>query len=166
MPFRGNTGTYYVRNTARTQKLYMDAIVRSNRLKMKGSDQQAMAVNLFDNAASEGLRVKTFVGDETEYLPNGYHYHRRQDMMQKMMDGKANTFLFHMNWASEKTIKVKFLKQMGAWYVQEDTCNFDEANLGNLTTKVLGCCSSEPILGCFFSNRVSVQDCSSSPTLR
>ena len=163
MPFRGNSGTYYVRNTPKTQKLYMDAIVRSYRLKVKASDQQAMAANLFENAASEGLYVKTYQAEETEFLPNGYHYHYRQDLMRKMLKGESNTFMFHMNWASEKTIKVKFLKQMGAWYVQ-DHCNFAKENLANLTN-VGGCCSAEPIVECFFSNRVSVQDCSSSPKL-
>lgn len=159
MPFRGNTGTYYVRNNAKTQKVYFDAIYRSNRLQMKASDQQAMAANLFENAVSEGLRVKTYSAEETEFLPNGFHYHYRRAFVDKMIRGKTDAYMFHMNWASEKTIKVKFLKQLGAWYVKPG-CEWSSNS-----TQASSCCSADPILECFFSNRASLEDCSSSPLL-
>lgn len=116
-----------------------------------------MAANLFENAAGFALRVKTYNGEETSYLPNGFHFHNRIDVMNKVIRGETDSVLFHMNWAKEKTIKVKFMKQIGAWYVQEQ-CE-DVKQLQNVTH----CCAAEPLVSCHFSNRASLLDCSSYP---
>ena len=117
---------------------------------------------LADASSKFGLKVKTLSYAD---FPSGKDYHHRKPFMQSWLAGKEDPYAFHMCWTQNKVDKVKYLKQLGGWFMHR-TCNEDSIR----TPKLLGsgnladsCCSAEPVLDCFFKDKASKEPCDTSP---
>ena len=139
--------------------LYSGDLIFSTR-----SHQQILVTLLAEANSLTGLRVKVLSRDREE-LPSGYHYHMDKDFMRKFVKGDTNSYIFHMCWTLNKDDKLKFLQQMGMWYVN-DQC------VGKTTSEILpgkhagvvdACCSAEPLFTCHYSDKASIKSCRDSP---
>ena len=111
------------------------------------SRQQILIALLAEANSLTGLKVKIL--DKNEYgFPGGQQYHSNFPYMKKFIEGKVTPQIFHMSWTLNKDDKLKFLRQMGMWYVN-DHCIGKEAN--EITDgknpgadMLVVCCSAEP----------------------
>jgi len=128
------------------------------------SHQQVLISMLTEHNSISGLRVKVLSRDQEEF-PSGYHYHMMsKTFMRKFVKGKTESWIFHMCWTLNKDDKLKFLRQMGMWYV-EDKCIGKRANQISDGGKQIGnaCCSVEPLTTCHYRDTPSIINCSYSP---
>lgn len=70
--------------------------------------------------------------------------------MQKWLAGAVSPYVFHMCWTQNKDDKVKYLKQLGGWFIS----NKCDARPSEYTTSGMGCCTAEPQLQCFYKDKV------------
>jgi hypothetical protein len=132
--------------------MYAGEIVLSGR-----SHQEVLIQQLADLNMLVGLKVKVLNKDDYEF-PGGYHYNHiyDDDFMRRFIAGKAYPYMFHMSWTLNKDDKLKYLKQMGMWFVNDGCVGNDADILG-------GCCSSDPIFSCHYSDKPSIKSCSGFP---
>jgi len=127
------------------------------------SHQSALVQTLVDASSKFGLKVKTL---SYEDFPSGKDYHHRKPFMKAWLGGHEDPYAFHMCWTQNKVDKVKYLKQLGGWFMHR-TCHEDSLK----TTALLSqgplqdtCCSAEPVLDCFFRDKASkAPGCPDSP---
>ena len=123
---------------------------------------------LVEHSSSKGLSVKTFERDATIGLefPGGYHYHMRKNWVREMIMGKHSPYLFHMSWTKNKVNKIKFLQQMGDWYLQDQCLHIPASNISGIESDFTGtCCSAEMLFQCHYSDKPSKKSCKGSPTI-
>jgi hypothetical protein len=117
-----------------------------------------------------GLTVKVY-SKETEEFPGGLHFHRKKEVMKNIMSGNSKAYIFHMSWTNGKGDKLKFLQQMGEWYLN-DECIGKEAHEIVGTERGAGfknrtlssnCCLAEPIFKCHYRDKPSKIPCPDSP---
>jgi hypothetical protein len=118
---------------------------------------------LADTSSKFGLKVKTLSYVD---FPSGKDYHHRKPYMQQWLKGEVEPFAFHMCWTQNKVDKVKYLKQLGGWFMDrkcdEDTIRSSQLrDQGSLADT---CCTLEPVIDCFFKDKASKTSCSSSPS--
>jgi hypothetical protein len=178
-PWSFNTGLYFVRCTPRTV-FFFDVFSRMGDVVLKyRSHQAAMIALLGEHASWMGLRVKILERDSTDGMlfPGGYHFHRRWDYMKQVVQGRAHPYLFHMSWTESMGNKVRFLKQLGEWYVDPD-CENNNINRTTATTTGVTrnkdapptlplplCCLAEPVVECHYRDKPSKIPCRDSPAM-
>ncbi|KAL9191433.1 hypothetical protein ACHAXT_001139 [Thalassiosira profunda] len=164
-PYSANTGFYYVRNNDKTKFLFRSLLYLGDMVLSMTSHQQALAALLDEHSSLTGLRVKTLSGVD---FPGGYHYHRKKEIgfLKEIAQGKHVPYLFHMSWTTNRTNKLKFLQQMGAWYTNkqcEEGGGVKEANTLSGAGKLeAACCSAEPLITCHYIDKPSVEKCKGS----
>jgi len=165
-PYGANSGFYYIRNNSRSKLLFKTMMYSGDIIFACRSHQQILITLLAEANSLTGLRVKVLNRDGNEF-PGGFHYHTRQTYMKDFIGGKIKPHIFHMSWTLNKNDKLKFLRQMGMWYVN-DHC------IGKGTTDILSgqnpggdifgeCCSAEPLFTCHYRDKPSIKSCSDSP---
>lgn len=89
---------------------------------------------------------------------------RKDDFMKQFVRGEIDPYIFHMSWTLNKDDKLKFLEQMGMWYVK-DYCTGQEGTeiLGENAAGVNACCSAEPIIRCHYRDEPSIKSCAGFP---
>ena len=107
-----------------------------------------------------GLKVKVL--DDVDLFPGGFQYHYDKEYMYKMLAGDHRPLIFHMCWTDGKISKVKFLKQLGEWYVQND-CSKMIMDTKHGVTDFDNCCSTEPFISCYYRDKPSKVPCLNSP---
>lgn len=167
-----------------------------------GSHQQVMISFLTEHASLFGLRVKIL---NDELFPGGFHFHRKREFMKKLMvtqkqqqekeketqslrsindENSALSWIFHMSWTKNKSYKIRFMKQMGIWYVKDmcidqsldgiqDSLNNniivgnsgEEEEVSHKSVVQHACCSVEPIISCHYRDKPSVVPCKDSPQM-
>ena len=119
-----------------------------------------------------GLRAKV-VSKDAEEFPGGYHYNQKSgQFMRNLFAGNVHPYIFHMSWTASKENKLKYLRQMGEWYVH-DACIQHEANdiagfdvpAANTAGGISACCSAEPLLSCHYRDKPSKVPCRDSPNI-
>jgi len=158
-PWRANTGFYFVRNNERTRYLVSEFLFSGDVVGVYGNDQGVMSVLLNEHSAMHGLQVKTLNWYE---FPGGRDYHFNVDFVNDVIDEKKEIWTWHMHWALNRELKVKYMEQSGWWYLNESCASkpldelLQEEDIGDLTSH---CCSVEPIVSCHFDDKPSVQLC-------
>ena len=71
--------------------------------------------------------------------------------------------MFHMCWTHNKDDKLKYLQQMGQWFLSDECGNGEVVGRGE-NGKLLDCCSAEPVVTCHFKDKPSIVKCESSPS--
>ena len=127
-------------------------------------DQHVMNMLLGEHSSTLGLSVKIF-SKELEEFPGGVQYHRKPEMMKKIIKGVSNAFVFHMSWTPNKTDKVKFFQQMGEWRVKEECIAKEVNDIATDESLINHCCSAEPLITCHYRDKPSKIPCPNSPPI-
>jgi len=166
-PLSANSGFYYVRANTKTQYLFTSFLSHADLVSLAGSHQQVMVQLLQEHSSLFGLEVKVFDKFESDYFPCGWQFFRRKDLMKSMMKGESKAYIYHSSWTNNKVDKLKYLQQMGQWFV-EDKCHspVDEIMGGGAVDRgalANECCSAEPLIKCYYSDFPSKIPCTDSP---
>lgn len=168
-PLSANSGFYYVRANEKTRYLFTSFLYHTVIVSLSGSHQQVMIQLLQDYSSLFGLHVKIFDKVETEFFPCGWQFFRRKDFMKRFVQGESDAFIYHSSWTSNKADKLKYLQQLGEWYVQDKCHNSVDEIMGGKTLKsgalANECCSAEALVKCYYRDVPSKIPCKSSPTL-
>lgn len=134
------------------------------------SHQITLVALLAEHTSLYGMKTKVLSRDSDEF-PGGHAFHNKKIFMKDIFAGRITPYIFHMSWTLNKDNKLKFIKQMGEWYVH-DKCVAKTAKeivgqaaivqRGNL---VAPCCSAEPIFSCFYKDKPSKKPCKDSPPI-
>lgn len=165
-PYSANSGFYYVRHNDRTRHLFTSLLYSGDFIAKTGSHQQALTALLAEHSSLTGLTVKTL---NTHDFPGGWSYHRRGNpTLREVVTNKHIPFIFHMSWTKNKDDKLKYLKQLGQWYVHEK-CEkgdiVDEVDSAGDEFISKSCCAADPIITCFYRDKPSITSCKDSPPI-
>jgi hypothetical protein len=145
-PFFANSGFYLVRYSEHTRHFLVRMLHSGDTIVTSASHQQALNSLLSEHASLYGLRTKTLRMDD---FPGGFHFHHNREFMRDVISQTRTPPMFHMSWTDDKPHKIKFLQQMGWWFVSSDG----------------GRCLAEPVVSCHYRDKPSVRPCSDSPAL-
>ena len=190
-PYSANTGFYYVRNNERTQSFFNSLLMAGDLIFATYSHQIALIAVLSEHVSLYGLKVKVW-NRNLEEFPGGYTFHERPDLMKKLVKGEIHPYIFHMSWTENKADKIRYMEQMGEWYLQ-DTCkrkskteilhavataalvegngNDGGGNNGNSIKNndnpvdLNYCCAAEPLVKCHYRDKPSIIPCPDAPPI-
>lgn len=119
------------------------------------SHQAALTALVNENVSAKGLRVKVWKKGETTPFPGGFEYHRKKELMRKMVKGKADVepYIFHMSWTKNKDNKKLYFEQLGEWFMK-DKC-----------LSGWDCCLPEANVTCHYRDKASKIPCKKSPNI-
>lgn len=100
-PLSANTGFYYVRSNSKTKHFFRHLLYSADLVAAWKSHQQVLIQLLNENRSLLSLSVKVFA-KELEEFPGGLHYHRKTNLMKKIMRGESKAYIFHMSWTENK----------------------------------------------------------------
>lgn len=181
-PLSANSGFYFVRANDRTRYLFTSLLYSGDVILKSKSHQQVLIQRMNEHISLFNLRVKV-ISREKDDFPGGFHYHRRRDFMKDIIQGKnKNPYIFHMSWTLNKENKLKYLQQMGEWFVNEkcigvkkqDILSLDNDNPedtaadgGDEPLAVANrCCLAEPKIQCHYRDKPSkIPLCKKSPPI-
>jgi len=167
-PYSANSGFYYIRSNQRSKLLFRTMMYSGDLIFACRSHQQILITLLAEANSLSGLRVKVLSRDEDDF-PGGFHYHMRRDSyMKDFVRGKKDPYIFHMSWTLNKDDKLKFLKQMGMWYVSDECVHKKAMDILSGTSAAGGdivsaCCSAESLFTCHYKDKPSIKSCADSP---
>ncbi len=164
-PYAANTGFYYVKNNPQTKAFFNSLLMSGDMILSTYSHQIALVQLLSEHASLYGLTVKIWNRDMHE-LPGGHYFHNKFASMRKIVAGDITPYIFHMSWTENKSNKVKFMQQMGMWYLQDACQNKPVAELEK-TDNNAGpeCCSTEPLIQCHYKDKPSMIPCPDAPSI-
>lgn len=172
-PYSANTGFYYVRNNKKTQHFFNSFLMAGDLITSTRSHQVPLVALLNEHASMYGMKVKIFSRDGNDF-PGGHAFHRRKDLMKDIIAGAIKPFIFHMSWTTNSKNKLKFLQQLGEWYVKDECVDTSAIKIlgrnfskdGAMTGKLIEpCCAVEPIFECFYRDKPSLKPCKDSPAI-
>lgn len=173
-PYSANSGFYFVRSNPKTRHLFRQFLYSSDLISAWYSHQAVLIALLAEHSSVMGLTVKVFP-KEMEELPGGLQFHRKKEVMKKILSGDSKAYIFHMSWTESKEGKIEFFQQMGEWYLN-DRCIGKEAHeiadteSGEIGASKYGtmsniCCSAEPIITCHYRDKPSKIPCPGAPLI-
>jgi len=167
-PYSANSGFYYIRNNAETRYFLTSLLYAGDLILTSSSHQQALIQVMTEHASQFGTRVKVLSRDMDEF-PGGWHYnaHEKKNFMKSIAKGEIVPYIFHMSWTENKDNKIKYLKQMGEWYVGDQCIQQTQDSIlgeGVHEAGELGsaCCLAEPNIVCFYRDKPSKIPCKDS----
>eukprot|EP00536_Pseudo-nitzschia_multiseries_P017189 jgi/Psemu1/224048/e_gw1.1420.3.1 len=168
-PYAANTGFYFVRNNERTRIFFNSLLMAGDLIMASFSHQIALVALVSEHVSLYGLRVKVWNRSLKEF-PGGYMYHEAPDLVKKLIKGETQPYIFHMCWTENKDDKVKYMQQMGQWYLQDSCRNKSKKKIHdsavNGTTGVgQQCCSSKSLITCHYRDKPSIIPCPDSPPI-
>ncbi|KAJ8601951.1 hypothetical protein CTAYLR_004437 [Chrysophaeum taylorii] len=138
-PLYANSGFYLLRANDRVVYFMHRLLLAYDNILAVRSHQHALIMLLLDTIAKYGLTANVLPPD---IFPQGQIFHHKKALMQKIIDGTIPAYVFHMCWTAGRTDKLKYLKNMGAWFLQP-TCSAD-ALANNLSVTPKSCCTGLP----------------------
>jgi len=173
-PYSANSGFYFVRSNDKTRHLFRHFLYSGDLIDAWSSHQQVLIALLSEHSSVMGLSVKVF-SKVMEEFPGGLQYHRKKELMKKIMNGDSKAYIFHMSWTKNKDDKLKFLQQMGEWYVNRQCIGEEARAIADKKSKIVGskidgemakhCCSIEPLITCHYRDKPSKNPCPESPLI-
>jgi len=166
-PWSANSGFYYVRNNHRTTNFLSQLVMSGDLILKTFSHQQALIATMAEHASLFGLKVKV-LGKEDDRFPGGHHFHQLgpNSYFKRYYRGETDPIIFHMSWTLNKDDKLKYLRQLGEWYVQDQCIDKAVAEIPlNGGTLSSACCSAEPLFSCFYRDKPSKKPCHDSSTI-
>jgi hypothetical protein len=150
-----DAGFYFVRNNVKT-RFFFALLLRMGDVISNARSHQSVLNNLLDDfVSSRGLRVKVWKKGDTNEFPGGFEFHKSRVYMHGVLQGVKNPFIFHMSWTDGSETKIKFLKQLGEWYIKEDGSGCYGQS----------CCLAQANVTCYFRDKPSKFPCNDSPPL-
>ena len=166
-PYSANTGFYYVRNNEKTRNFFNSFLMTGERILAMFSHQVPLVQHLSEHTSLFGLRVKIWERDEVEF-PGGHTFHSRPGQMKKIAKGEVEPYIFHQSWTDNKGDKIKYLRQMGHWYLKDECQNVPKNEILQEIGKILNnkdCCLAEPTITCHYKDKPSIIQCPDAPTI-
>ena len=164
-PYSANTGFYFVRSNDITRNLFRQFLYTADLITAWNSHQAVLIHMMAEHNSALGLTVKVYP-KEMEEFPGGLHFHRQKEMMKRIMGGTSKAYIFHMSWTENKIDKLKFFKQMGEWFVNDQCVGKEAHEIASAEGRSLShCCSAEPIITCYFRDKPSKVPCPDSPLI-
>ena len=157
-PYSSNSGFFYARSNKKVQYLLTSLLYHGDLIRKTRSHQQVLNQLLLEHSSQFGLKVKVLDRHNYNQFPGGWHFNFDHSTMHRIISGELQPYIFHMFFTDGKETKVKFLKQFGEWYVQ-DECR--DRLLGGVASEK--CCSVKPLITCYFKDKPSVIPCNDSP---
>jgi hypothetical protein len=138
-PFFSNSGFYYIKHTTKTQH-FLESFMKAaaSEIGYTHSHQSVLIRYLFETHKLFGLDVLLL---NMEDFPSGIMYHHNKKYMAKIRARTFTPFVFHMCWTANREDKVKFLKELGLWYLNPvNTCNEGRLMRTRAKSVTQGCC--------------------------
>mmetsp|Transcript_26431 Transcript_26431/g.54489 ORF Transcript_26431/g.54489 Transcript_26431/m.54489 type:complete len:675 (+) Transcript_26431:140-2164(+) len=166
-PYSANSGFFFVKSNSKTKYLLTSMLYHGDLVRKTSSHQQVFNHLLLEHSSLMGLRVKVMDQHDIKEFPGGDQYQHDNNGMHRIFSGQDKPFLFHMFWTDGHASKLKFLRQMGGWFVNDAclghwvTSFASDLNLvGSLSGR---CCSVEPLVTCHYRDKPSIIPCNDSP---
>ena len=163
-PYSANTGFYYVRSNDITRNLFRHLLYTADLITAWYSHQAVLIAMMAEHNSALGLTVKVY-SKEMEEFPGGLHFHRKKEVMKRIIGGDSKAFIFHMSWTENKIDKLKFFKQMGEWYVNDQCVGKTANETAGDGRSLSDCCSAKPIITCYYRDKPSKVPCPDSPLI-
>ena len=162
-PYSSNSGFFYSRSNKKVQYLFTSLLYHGDLIRKTHTHQQVLTQLLLEHSSLFGLKVKVLDRHDYNQFPGGWHFNYDHSTMHQIISGELKPHIFHMFWTDGKETKVKFLKQFGEWYVHDKCAEKSmEDNANNLPVSV-HCCSTKPLISCYFKDKPSAIPCNDSP---
>ncbi|KAL7433419.1 hypothetical protein ACHAXM_003546 [Skeletonema potamos] len=162
-PYSSNSGFFYSRANKKVQYLFTSLLYHGDLIRKTRTHQQVLTQLLLEHSSLFGMKVKVLDRHDYYEFPGGYHFNYDHSTMHQIISGELKPYIFHMFWTDGKETKVKFLKQFGEWYVNDD-CREGSMNNTHGLPASIHCCSAKPLISCYFKDRPSVVPCNDSPS--
>lgn len=138
-PFYGNSGFYYVRQNWRTVRLFQRFFLAVEKIAATRSHQEVLSQLILEEYDLTGLTVKVLSDRE---FPQGEVYLHQKVFLRSVLSGSSPApYIWHMCWTKNKLDKLRYFKEMGAWYLR-DECTQSTLKL-NPTLEVEQCCAPD-----------------------
>eukprot|EP00756_Hemistasia_phaeocysticola_P000894 Hpha_TRINITY_DN10647_c0_g3::TRINITY_DN10647_c0_g3_i1::g.156944::m.156944/K20892/RAY1; beta-arabinofuranosyltransferase len=116
-PYYANSGFYLVRNTPRGLQFAQEVLFQVDAV-LSGSSHQAVVDSMLaDGHSRYGLRVSIL---DPDLFSSGAYFHYRIAWVRDTLLGKADPYVFHMCWTSNKKEKLTFLKTLRWWWLKDE----------------------------------------------
>lgn len=162
-PYFVNSGFYYFKHNARVLYL-MERMIKSGagEISVSHSHQSVLIRYLTEVHDLYGIDVNVL---SNTLFPSGAMYHNNKTFIKRIKEYKDEPYVFHMCWTANREDKVKYLKDIGMWYLPESgadqkTCetpklmkDWVRGSIGSGKKKTLltHCCQA----GTYFTNKPS-----------
>ena len=116
-PYFVNSGFYYFKNTPKVKYL-MERMLKSGpgEISVSHSHQSVLIRYLTEAHDLYGMDVNVL---SSTSFPSGAMYHQNKSFIARIKKYQEEPFVFHMCWTANREDKVKYLKDLGMWYLPE-----------------------------------------------
>ena len=116
-PYFVNSGFYYFKNTPKVKYL-MERMLKSGpgEISVSHSHQSVLIRYLTETHDLYGMDVNVL---SSTSFPSGAMYHQNKSFIARIKKYQEAPFVFHMCWTANREDKVKYLKDLGMWYLPE-----------------------------------------------
>jgi hypothetical protein len=128
-PFYFNSGFYYVRQTDKSKYL-MERMLKIICELAETHSHQATLTKYFSEVI-DFTPIKFRMLESHEY-PAGYQFHHEKEYIKDLLDYKTLPKVFHMCWTESRKDKVKYLREMGLWFLPEEIYGTDPKQNPNI----------------------------------
>lgn len=163
-PYSSNSGFFYSRANKKVFYLFTSLLYHGDLIRKTRSHQQVLTQLLLEHSSLFGLKVKVLDRHNHSQFPGGWHFNFDHTTMHEIISGDVKPYIFHMFWTDGKVTKVKFLKQLGEWYVREECTEKSLTTDAKNFSASSQCCSAEPLIECHYRDKPSKIPCNESPS--
>ena len=121
-PYFANSGFYYLRANDRTKNLMYRMLQSFDSIITFRSHQHVLDQHLIEHSSRFGLSVVTL---DKQQFPQGQVFHRSKSTMQAFVDGRLRPYVFHMCWTANEKDKLKYLQNLGLWFLRPNCSEAD-----------------------------------------
>lgn len=115
-PYYANSGFYYYIASERSLYLSWAIMLAFDNVQLLGSHQNVMTTRLVEGISVSHQHAKIM---NYEDFPNGYQFHHERGYMKKFKAHQIEPYNFHMCWTQGKPDKLKYMREVDIWYLQE-----------------------------------------------
>ena len=118
-PFFVNSGFYFVAHNVRTRYLFETFLKHaSEEIGLTHSHQSVLIRHIAETQHLFGLRV--YVLDQ-QLFASGQAYHENKPLVRRIQSREYRPYVFHMCWTDNRENKVVYFKDVGLWYLPDDS---------------------------------------------
>lgn len=114
-PYFVNSGFYYFKHNPRVLYL-MERMIKSGAGEISVSHSHQSVLIRYLTEVHDLYGIKVNVLSNTDF-PSGAMYHNNKTFIKRIKEYKEEPYVFHMCWTANREDKVKYLKDLGMWYL-------------------------------------------------
>ena len=120
-PYFVNSGFYYFKNNVRVKYL-MERMLKSGAGEISVSHSHQSVLIRYLSEAHDVYGIDVNVLDQPAF-PSGAMFHQNKSFINRIKKYIEEPFVFHMCWTANREDKVKYLKELGMWYLPDGENN-------------------------------------------